>query len=106
MSRKDVPRRTKKNVKHLGKQVKTYQDVPRNKLENLSKMHKILVHAQDSCVCTALLCMHNTLVHALEGPGTKAGTQTKSSRGSGPGDSDGNLMGNVIPIVYSSVLDY
>ena len=28
--------------------------------------------------------MHNTLVHALEGPGTKAGTQTKCP-GSGPG---------------------
>ena len=38
-------------------------------------MHKILVHAQDSCACTTLLCMHNTLVHALEGPGTKARTQ-------------------------------
>ncbi len=42
---------------------------------------KILVHAQDSCACTTLLCMHNTLVHALEGPGTKAGTQTKSAAG-------------------------
>ena len=27
-------------------------------------MHKILVHAQDSCACTRFLCMHNTLVHA------------------------------------------
>ena len=43
-------------------------------------MHKILVHAQDSCACTTLLCMHNTLVHALEGPGPKAGTQQKHSR--------------------------
>ena len=34
-------------------------------------MQKILVHAQHS------LCMHNTLVHALEGPGIKAGTQKK-----------------------------
>ena len=42
-------------------------------------MHKILVHAQDSCACTTLLCMHNTLVHALEGPGTKAGTQNKTA---------------------------
>jgi len=40
-------------------------------------MHKILVHAQDSCACTTLLCMHNTPVHALDGPGTKARTQTK-----------------------------
>ena len=40
-------------------------------------MHKILVHAQDSCACTTLLCMRNTLVHALEGPGTTAGTQKK-----------------------------
>ena len=30
------------------------------------------MHAQDSCACTTLLCMHNTLVHALEGPGPKA----------------------------------
>ena len=30
-------------------------------------MHKILVHAQDSCACTTLFCMHNTLVHALVG---------------------------------------
>ena len=44
-------------------------------------MHKTLVYAQDSCVCTALLCMHNTLVHALEGAGTKAGTQQKSAVG-------------------------
>ncbi len=42
---------------------------------------KILVHAQDSCACTTLLCMHNTLVHALEGPGTKAGTQKKAAAG-------------------------
>ena len=27
-------------------------------------MHKVLVHAQDSCACTRFLCMHNTLVHA------------------------------------------
>ena len=42
----------------------TNQDVPRQKLENLEKctrflcMHKILVHAQHSCACTTLLCMH------------------------------------------------
>ena len=41
------------------------------------RMHKILVHAQDSCACTTLLCMHNTLEHALEGPGTKARPQKK-----------------------------
>ena len=44
-------------------------------------MHKILVHAQDSCACPTLLCMHNALVHALEGPGTKAGTQKKAAAG-------------------------
>ncbi len=47
-------------------------------------MHKILVHAQDSCACTTLLCMHNTLVHALEGPGTKAGTKKKQPPRAGP----------------------
>ena len=37
-------------------------------------MHKILVHAQDSCACATLLCMHNTLVHAQEpGLGPKKG---------------------------------
>ena len=41
-------------------------------------LHKILVHAQGSCACTTLLGMQNTLVHALEGPGTKAGTQQKA----------------------------
>ena len=50
------------------------KDVPR-KVGNFVKRIKILVHAQDSCACTTLLCMHNTLVHALEGPGPKAGTQ-------------------------------
>ena len=25
-------------------------------------MHKILVHAQRSCACTKVLCMHNSLV--------------------------------------------
>ena len=42
-------------------------------------VHKSLVHAQDSCTCTTFLCMHNTLVHTLEGPGSKAGTQQKSA---------------------------
>ena len=45
---------------------------------------KILVHSQDSCACTTLLCMQSTLVHALEGPGPKAGTQ-KECWGSGLG---------------------
>ena len=47
------------------------------KSQKVVKHVKILVHAQDSCACTTLLCMHNTLVHALEGSGTKAGTQKK-----------------------------
>ena len=39
---------------------------------------KILVHAHDSFACTTLLCIHNTLVHALgEGP--------SQARGQGPG---------------------
>ena len=38
-----------------------------------------------SCACTTLLCMHNTLVHALEGPGPKARTQQKSGRRVRPG---------------------
>ena len=29
-------------------------------------MHKILVHAQDSCACTRVLCMHKSVVHAQE----------------------------------------
>ena len=33
-----------------------------------------------SCASTTLSCMHNTLVHALEGPGSKARTQQKSGR--------------------------
>ena len=61
------------------RRTKTYQD------HDIVKQIKSLVHAQDSCACTTLLCMHNTLVHALEGPGTKAGTQQKNARGSGPG---------------------
>ena len=43
-----------------------------------------IVSTQDSCTCTTLLCMHNTLVHALEGPGTKAGTQKKQPPRAGP----------------------
>ena len=32
-------------------------------------MHKILVHAQHSCACTTLLCLHNTLVQkSARGP--------------------------------------
>ena len=60
-------RRTKKQMKNLSQMIRFWC------------MHKILVHAQDSCACTTLLCMHNTLVHALEGPGTKAGTQKTNS---------------------------
>ena len=45
-------------------------------------MHKILVHAQDSCACTTLLCMHNPLVHApgqgTQGPGTKSGARDQA----------------------------
>ena len=52
------------------------KDVPR-KVGNSGKQIKILVHAQDSCACATLLCMHNTLVHALEGPGPKAGTKKR-----------------------------
>ena len=54
-------RRTKKQLE------KTYQDVQRNKLEDLSKMsgflcmHKILVHAQECCACTGILCMQKNL---------------------------------------------
>ena len=29
-------------------------------------MHRILVHAHDSCACTRLLCMHKTPVHAQD----------------------------------------
>ena len=55
-------------------------------LSKVSHLRCILVkHAQDSCACTTLLCMHNTRVHALEGPGTKAATQNKKRRGSNPG---------------------
>ena len=36
-----------------------------------------IMHAQDSCACTTLLCMHNTLVHAQE-PGL--GPKTVRSR--------------------------
>jgi hypothetical protein len=44
-------------------------------LVNQKLIAQIRVHAQDSYACTALLYMHNALVHALEGPGPKAGTQ-------------------------------
>ena len=30
------------------------------------RMHKILVHAQESCACTRILCMRKNLVHAQE----------------------------------------
>ena len=52
---------------------------------------KIPVHAQDSCACTTLLCMHYTLVHALgqgtQGPGTKpvARDQAWDPKRRGPG---------------------
>ena len=53
------------------RRIKTYQE----QIGKLGTNVKILVHAQDSCACTTLLCMHNTLVHALEGPGPKAGVR-------------------------------
>ena len=64
VSTKDAPRRA--NV--YKRRTKTCQD----KSEKLVINHKILVHAQDSCACTTLLCMHNTLVDPqrfLLGPG-------------------------------------
>ena len=54
------------------------KDVPRQKLENLSQMsrflcmHKILVHAQNSCACTTLLCMHWRGQGPTPGPNKKA----------------------------------
>ena len=57
--------------------VSTTSQPRRNHVANV----KILVHVQDSCACTTILCMHNTLVHALEGPGTKAGTRNKTAAG-------------------------
>ena len=45
-------------------------------------MHKTIVHAQESCACTTLLGMHNTLVRALgqgtQGPGTKPGARDQA----------------------------
>ena len=47
------------------------------------RINMYILHAQDVCACTRFLrmhntlCMHNTLVHALQGPGTKAGAQKK-----------------------------
>ena len=74
-------------MKHTWKiRTDTYQD----KLEFLSNksrfvcMHRILVHAQHSCAFTTPLCMQNTLVHALEGPGPKAGTQKETLAQAGP----------------------
>ena len=60
------------------RRTQTYQNKKEGHFDNKIK---ILVHAQDSCACTTLLCMHNTLVHALEEPGPKAGTQKKSAAG-------------------------
>ena len=63
----------------LCKNKKVYCVYRRNLLcKKFVKKVTILVLAQDSCACTTLLRMHNTLVHALEGPGTKAGTQKKA----------------------------
>ena len=69
ISGKDVPRNTWK------RRTKTYQEL---KLENLSKckrflcMLKILVHAQHSCACTTLLCMHWRGQGPRPGPNKKA----------------------------------
>ena len=68
-------------------------------------IHKILVHAQDSCACTTLLCMHNTLVHALgqgtQGPGTKPGARDQAwdakSAGSRAWDPPSALFGSLAP---------
>ena len=76
-----VPRKKLKILANKSRRTKTYQE----KSEKLVKRIKILVHAQDSCECTTLLCMPITLVHALEGPGPKARTQQKSGRRVRPG---------------------
>ena len=63
------------------------QQCPNNKNDavdqlNLNLFVKISVYAHDSCACTALLCMHNTLVHALgqgtQGRGTKPGARDQA----------------------------
>ena len=60
------------------------KDLPRKVAFFVNKI-KILVHAQDSCACTTLLCVHITLVHAFEGPGPEAGTQNKKQPRVRPG---------------------
>ena len=59
------------------------QHVPN--LPNLPTYQPTFIFIFISCACTTLLCMHNTLVHALEGPGPKARTQQKSGRRVRPG---------------------
>ena len=46
-------------------------------------MHKILVHAQDSCACTTLLCMHDKHSCACTGPGNPGARD--QARGQRPG---------------------
>ena len=62
VSTKDVPRRTKNKMKNL------------SQMTRFLCMHKILVHAQHSCACTTLLCMH------WRGPGPRPGPK-KSAGG-------------------------
>ena len=52
-------------------------------------MHKILVHAQDSCACTRLLCMHWAREPKGQGPSQGPGTRPATQKSSGPGPGTG-----------------
>ena len=64
-----------------GSQQKVQMMQPNAKMSRFLCLHKILVHAQDSCACTRSLCMHNTLVRAQE-PGL--GPKKAAVQGLGP----------------------
>ena len=59
-------------------------------------IHLLCIHRRISCVYTRdLLCMHNTLVHALgQGP---QGPGTQKRRGPGPGTGPALFVGSLAP---------
>ena len=68
-------------IQHVAKEQQTQNAYWSNTgvcLSTFLCMHKILVHAQHSCACTTLLCMH------WRGQGPRPGPK-KKRRGSGPG---------------------
>ena len=83
VSTKDVPRRTKKKMENL------------SQITRFLCMHKILVHAQHSCACTTLLCMH------WRGQGPRPGPKRSDGQGRTPSAFSGSRPWSLVPPLHA-----